>query len=44
MITASALQLHPDTVVLLDKEAASQLKMADYYQWIQKKKPCAPKR
>jgi glucosamine-6-phosphate deaminase len=36
MITASALQLHPDAVVFVDQEAAAQLKMRDYYEWIQK--------
>jgi glucosamine-6-phosphate deaminase len=36
MITASALQLHPDAVVFVDEEAAAQLKMRDYYEWIQK--------
>jgi len=36
MITASALQLHPDTVVFCDEDAAGQLKMGDYYRWIQK--------
>jgi glucosamine-6-phosphate deaminase len=36
MITASALQLHPDAIVFVDEEAAAQLKMRDYYQWIQK--------
>ncbi len=44
MNTASALQLHRDTVVLLDEEAASQLQEAEYYRWIQMKKPGAPKR
>jgi len=36
MITASALQLHPDAIVFVDTEAAAQLKMRDYYNWIQK--------
>jgi glucosamine-6-phosphate deaminase len=36
MITASALQLHPDVVVFVDEDAAAQLKMCDYYEWIQK--------
>jgi len=43
MITASALQMHPDCQVLLDEEAASQLKMRDYYDWVQANKPGAPK-
>lgn len=33
-VTASALQLHRDVVVILDKEAASKLKRADYYKWV----------
>jgi len=36
MITASALQLHPDVIVFADDDAASDLKMRDYYDWIQK--------
>ncbi len=43
MITASALQLHPDAVALVDVEAASKLKMREYYDWIQAKKPGAPR-
>jgi glucosamine-6-phosphate deaminase len=42
MITASALQLHPDARVFLDEGAASQLKMREYYDWVAKKKPDAP--
>ena len=42
MITASALQLHPRTKVFLDEDAASKLKMRDYYDWVQKMKPGAP--
>lgn len=41
--TASALQLHPDAVVLLDHGAAGKLKMRKYYKWIQDHKPNAPK-
>lgn len=37
-ITASALQLHPDAVVVLDEAAASQLKHRDYYIWVYKQK------
>ncbi len=40
--TASALQLHPDSLYFIDEAAASKLKMLDYYQWIQDKKPGAP--
>ncbi len=42
LITASALQLHRDTMFILDRGAASGLKMLDYYQWIQDKMPDAP--
>jgi glucosamine-6-phosphate deaminase len=42
MITASALQMHPSTRVYVDEAAASKLKMRDYYEWIQEKKPGAP--
>lgn len=43
MITASALQLHPSAYVYLDPEAATNLVMRDYYDWIQTKKPGAPR-
>jgi glucosamine-6-phosphate deaminase len=43
MNTASALQLHPRAKVYLDYPAASLLKMRDYYEWVQAKKPGAPK-
>lgn len=42
LITASALQLHEDTACCLDREAAIDLKMVEYYQWIQEKVPEAP--
>ena len=42
MITASALQLHRDTEIYLDRAAAGNLKMIDYYDWIQAKGPAAP--
>jgi glucosamine-6-phosphate deaminase len=42
MITASALQLHGDAICVVDREAASELTMLDYYQWIQAKMPDAP--
>jgi glucosamine-6-phosphate deaminase len=42
MITASALQMHPNTLVYLDEGAAGQLKMREYFDWIQEKKPHAP--
>lgn len=43
MNTASALQLHPETRVYLDREAASELAMIDYYKWVQERKPDAPR-
>lgn len=43
MITASAMQLHPDTKVFVDEEAASELKMREYYDWIKEQKPGAPR-
>ena len=42
MITASALQLHPDVICYLDPPAAAKLAMIDYYSWIQAKQPGAP--
>jgi glucosamine-6-phosphate deaminase len=42
MITASALQLHRDAVIFLEREAASELKMIEYYEWIEQKAPGAP--
>ncbi len=43
MNTASALQLHPEARVFLDESAAGQLKMREYYDWVKKMKPSAPK-
>jgi glucosamine-6-phosphate deaminase len=34
MVTASALQLHPRCTVVVDEEAAAELKEKDYYRWI----------
>jgi len=42
MITASALQLHRDAMCTLDREAAGELRMLDYYEWVQAKMPNAP--
>jgi len=42
MNTATALQLHPRVKIFLDAPAAGQLKMLDYYKWVQDKKPEAP--
>jgi glucosamine-6-phosphate deaminase len=43
MITASALQLHPDVTAYLDRAAVAKLSMIDYYEWVQAKGPGAPK-
>lgn len=43
MVTASALQLHPDVACFVDEAAASGLKMLDYYRWIEEKQEVAPK-
>jgi glucosamine-6-phosphate deaminase len=32
-ITASALQMHPDTVAIVDEAAAARLERADFYRW-----------
>lgn len=42
MNTASALQLHPDATLLLDRKAAEELSLKDYFLEIQKKEPKAP--
>ncbi len=34
MVTASALQLHQHAVVILDEEAAANLTMREYYDWV----------
>ena len=36
MCPASALQMHENAVILLDKEAASDLADHQYYQWADK--------
>ena len=37
-VTASVLQLHPDTIFVIDEEAAGKLQRRDYYRWIQENK------
>jgi glucosamine-6-phosphate deaminase len=44
MCTASALQLHRDVIVYVDRPAAGKLTMIEYYEWIQAKRPGAPAR
>jgi glucosamine-6-phosphate deaminase len=43
MVTASAIQLHRDAIVITDEEAAAKLTMRDYYEFIYAAKPAAPK-
>lgn len=43
MVTASAMQLHRDAIVIVDDEAAVDLTMRDYYEFIYAAKPAAPK-
>lgn len=38
-VTASALQMHPDAVFILDEEAAAKLKRYNYYKWVYNNKP-----
>ena len=43
-VSASALQLHRDVLVIVDQEAGSKLKRADYYRWVyEQKKRLVPK-
>lgn len=39
MISASALQMHNDTVVILDEEAAAKLENRDFYDWVYANEP-----
>ena len=39
MVTASALQLHPQATVILDEAAASKLELSEYYKWVFEQKP-----
>ena len=39
MISASAMQLHPNCKVIVDEEAARELKERDYYDWIFQNEP-----
>jgi glucosamine-6-phosphate deaminase len=43
MVTASAIQLHRNATVIVDEEAASELTMRAYYDFIYAAKPAAPK-
>jgi glucosamine-6-phosphate deaminase len=39
MISATALQLHPECTLILDEAAAGKLKESEYYQWIIQNQP-----
>ncbi len=39
MVPASILQMHPAAIVIVDEEAASELRRADYYRWVYDHKP-----
>ena len=43
LVTASALQMHADTKVIVDEDAAGELIMRDYYDFIYQAKPGAPR-
>jgi glucosamine-6-phosphate deaminase len=38
-VTASALQMHPSAIIVVDEEAATKLKNYDYYKWAYENKP-----
>lgn len=38
-VTASALQMHPNSTVIIDKAAALKLKRVDYYKWTYENRP-----
>ncbi len=38
-VPASALQMHPHTIVILDEEAAAELSRKSYYRWVYQNKP-----
>lgn len=39
MVSASALQLHPNCKVVVDEDAAAQLQGQDYYRWVFRNEP-----
>ena len=39
MVTASAMQIHPHCVVVLDEAAAAELSLAEYYRWVYENEP-----
>ena len=38
-VTASILQMHPSATIVVDEEAATELKNYDYYKWAYDNKP-----
>src|SRR5207245_6294092 len=43
MVTASALQLHRDAIVIVDEAAAASLTMREYYEFMYAAKPAGPR-
>lgn len=43
MVPASAIQLHRDATVIVDEQAAAELTMRDYYEFIYAAEPAAPR-
>lgn len=41
MLPASMLQMHPNAKIFLDEDAASKLKLSDYYKWVYSRKPAS---
>jgi glucosamine-6-phosphate deaminase len=39
MVPGSVLQMHPRAILVIDREAAAELTMADYYLWVSEHKP-----
>ena len=39
MCPGSALQMHPNAIIILDEAAAAKLSKADYYKWVYNNKP-----
>jgi glucosamine-6-phosphate deaminase len=39
MAPASVLQMHPDCVCILDRQAAVKLKNQEFYRWVYSRKP-----
>ena len=39
MVPGSVLQMHPRAIIIIDRDAASELKKVDYYEWVYSHKP-----